>query len=132
MRSIGNVPLMAVLWNGGISLGGVVAFIFADLIVVPILFIYRKYYGTSMMLFVFASFYITMVAAGYVVEPLFGALGIVPSARRAKVSEVAIRLDYTTVPNIVFLLVGAALVTRFVRTGGRPMSKMMGGDRTGF
>ena len=77
--SIGNVPLAAVLWNGGISFGGVVAFIFADLIIVPILFIYRKYYGTSMMLFVFGSFYVTMVAAGYVVELLFGALGLVPT-----------------------------------------------------
>jgi uncharacterized membrane protein YraQ (UPF0718 family) len=126
--SIGNVPLAAVLWNGGISFGGVVAFIFADLIIVPILFIYRKYYGTSMMLFVLGSFYVTMVGAGYVVELLFGALGLVPSARHAKIGEIAIRFDYTTVLNIVFVLIGAALVTRFVRTGGRPMLKMMGGD----
>ncbi len=76
--SIGNVPLAAVLWNGGISFGGVVAFIFADLIIVPILFIYRKYYGTRMMLFVLGSFYVTMVSAGYVVEFVFGGLGLVP------------------------------------------------------
>ena len=126
--SIGNVPLAAVLWNGGISFGGVVAFIFADLIIVPILFIYRKYYGTRMMLFVLGSFYLTMVSAGYVVELLFGALGLVPTTRHAKVGEMAIRLDYTTVLNIVFLLVGAALVIRFVRTGGGPMLKMMGGN----
>ena len=125
--SIGNVPLAAVLWNGGISFGGVVAFIFADLIIVPILFIYRKYYGTSMMLFVLGSFYVTMVGAGYVVELVFGALGLVPSERHAKVGEMAIRWDYTTVLNIVFLVVAAALVIRFVRTGGRPMLKMMGG-----
>jgi hypothetical protein len=126
--SIGNVPLAAVLWNGGISFGGVVAFIFADLIIVPILFIYRKYYGTRMMLFVLGSFYLTMVSAGYVIELLFGALGLVPSTRHARVGEMALRFDYTTVLNIVFLLVGAVLVIRFVRTGGRPMLKMMGGN----
>ena len=60
--SIGNVPLAGVLWNGGISFGGVMAFIFADLIIVPILVIYRKYYGTRMMLFILATFYVTMVA----------------------------------------------------------------------
>ena len=63
--SIGNVPLAGVLWNGGISFGGVVAFIFADLIILPILVIYRKYYGTKMMLFILATFYATMAAAGY-------------------------------------------------------------------
>ncbi len=126
--SIGNVPLAAVLWNGGISFGGVVAFIFADLIIVPILVIYRKYYGTRMMLFVLGSFYATMVGAGYVVELVFGALGLVPSTRHAKVSEVAVSWNYTTVLNIVFLLVAAGLVVRFVQSGGRPMLTMMGGD----
>jgi uncharacterized protein len=126
--SIGNIPLAAVLWNGGISFGGVVAFIFADLIIVPILVIYRKYYGTRMMLFVLGSFYATMVGAGYVVELVFGALGLVPSTRHAKVTEVAVSWNYTTVLNIVFLLVAAGLVVRFVRTGGRPMLTMMGGD----
>jgi uncharacterized membrane protein YraQ (UPF0718 family) len=125
--SIGNVPLAAVLWNGGISFGGVVAFIFADLIIVPILAIYRKYYGTRMMLFVLGSFYLTMVSAGYVVELLFGAVGLVPGTRHAKVGEMAVRLDYTTVLNIVFLVVAAVLVATFVRTGGVPMLKMMGG-----
>ena len=66
--SIGNVPLAAVLWNGGISFGGVVSFLFADLIIVPILIIYRKYYGTRMMLVLLGIFYVTMVLAGYVVE----------------------------------------------------------------
>ena len=62
--SIGNVPLAAVLWNGGISFGGVVAFIFADLIIIPILVIYRKYYGTKMMLVILGIFYATMVPPG--------------------------------------------------------------------
>ena len=126
--SIGNVPLAAVLWNGGISFGGVVAFIFADLIIVPILVIYRKYYGTRMMLFVLGSFYATMAGAGYVVEVVFGALGLVPSTRHAKVSEVAVSWNYTTVLNIVFLLVATGLVVRFVQSGGRPMLTKMGGD----
>ena len=71
--SIGNVPLAAVLWNGGISFGGVIAFIFADLIIIPILIIYRKYYGTKMMLVLLGIFYASMVIAGYIVEVLFGA-----------------------------------------------------------
>ena len=85
--SIGNVPLAAVLWNGGISFGGVVAFIFADLIIVPILVIYRKYYGTKMMLFILATFYATMVAAGYLVELIFTVVGLVPTERHARVGE---------------------------------------------
>ena len=76
--SIGNVPLAAVLWNGGISFGGVLAFIFADLIILPILNIYRKYYGWRMAGFLFISFYATMVAAGLIVEFLFQGLDLVP------------------------------------------------------
>src|SRR5205807_1142423 len=123
--SIGNVPLAAVLWNGGISFGGVVAFIFADLIVLPILNIYRKYYGIKMSLFLLATFYITMVAAGYVIEVLFGVLGLVPDERNAKVVEASVTLNYTTVLNIVFLLLAALLVVRFLRTDGPAMLRMM-------
>jgi hypothetical protein len=126
--SIGNVPLAGVLWNGGISFGGVVAFIFADLIILPILNIYRKYYGTRMMLFILGTFYATMVLAGYAIEFLFGALGLIPSGRHAKVVEASITLNYTTVLNIVFLALAAILVYRFIRTGGIPMLRMMGGE----
>ena len=77
--SIGNVPLAGVLWNGGISFGGVTAFIFADLIIIPILIIYRKYYGTKMMLTILGIFYAAMVLAGYVIEFLFGGLGLIPA-----------------------------------------------------
>jgi uncharacterized protein len=126
--SIGNVPLAGVLWNGGISFGGVVAFIFADLIILPILVIYRKYYGTRMMLFILGTFYLTMAAAGYLVELLFGGLGLAPRGRHAKVVEAAIRWNYTTVLNIVFLLLATGLLVRFVRSGGMPMLKMMGGS----
>lgn len=123
--SIGNVPLAGVLWNGGISFGGVVSFIFADLIIIPILLIYRKYYGTKMMLFIAATFYVTMVLAGYAVELLFGLLHLIPTERTAKVTEASISWNYTSFLNIVFLIVAGALVYRFVRSGGLPMLKMM-------
>src|ERR1700729_1297960 len=125
--SIGNVPLAAVLWNGGISFGGVVAFLFADLIIIPILVIYRKYYGTRMMLFILATFYATMAAAGYLVELIFGSLGLIPAGRHAKVIEASIQWNYTTVLNIIFLLLPPPPCYRFVRTGGIGMLKMMNG-----
>jgi uncharacterized membrane protein YraQ (UPF0718 family) len=116
--SVGNVPLAAVLWNGGISFGGVLTFIFADLIILPILHIYKKYYGWKMAGFLLVTFYATMVAAGLIVEFLFEGLGIQPTARNAKVIEAGISWNYTTVLNIVFLIVGAALVWRYFRYGG--------------
>jgi hypothetical protein len=125
--SIGNVPLAAVLWNGGISFGGVVAFIFADLIVLPVLDIYRRYYGWRMAGFLLATFYATMVAAGLVVELLFAALGLVPDERTAKVVEASVTWNYTTALDLVFLALAAVLVVRFARTGGPAMLRMMGG-----
>jgi uncharacterized membrane protein YraQ (UPF0718 family) len=129
--SIGNVPLAAVLWNGGISFGGVVAFIFADLIIIPILIIYRKYYGTRMMLTILGIFYAAMVLAGYAVEFAFGWLGLIPAERAARVAETGITWNYTTILNIVFLLLAAALLVRFFRSGGRAMLTMMGGSPDG-
>ncbi|MGH7141958.1 MAG: permease [Candidatus Saccharimonadales bacterium] len=123
--SIGNVPLAAVLWNGGISFGGVVSFIFADLIIIPILLIYRKYYGTKMMLFIAGTFYVAMVLAGYVIEFLFGLLQLVPAERTAKVAEATISWNYTSFLNIAFLLLAGVLIYRFMRTGGPMMLKMM-------
>jgi uncharacterized protein len=123
--SIGNVPLAAVLWNGGISFGGVLAFIFADLIVLPVLDIYRKYYGWRMAGFLLASFYATMALAGLIVEFTFGGLGIVPHARNAKVVEAHVTLNYTTILNAVFILIAAVLVRRFVATGGVPTLRQM-------
>ena len=125
--SIGNVPLAAVLWNGGISFGGVVAFIFADLLILPILVIYRKYYGTRMMLMLLGTFYASMVVAGYLVEFLFGATGLIPAHRTALVTDAGISWNYTTWLNIVFLLLAAVLVIGFIRSGGMPMLQMMGG-----
>lgn len=126
--SIGNVPLAVVLWKGGISFGGVVAFIFADLLILPILNIYRKYYGIRMTLLLSASLYVASVVAGYVVELVFGGLGLVPDQARAKIPEDGVSWNYTTWLNIVFLLGAAALVVRFLRTGGLSMLRMMGGS----
>jgi uncharacterized membrane protein YraQ (UPF0718 family) len=118
--SIGNAPLAAVLWNGGISFGGVVSFIFADLIIIPLLVIYSKYYGKRMAWFLFGTFYIAMVGAGYFIELVFARLGLVPTGRRnASVGDASIQWNYTTVLNIVFLLLAAVLVWRFLRSGGR-------------
>jgi uncharacterized membrane protein YraQ (UPF0718 family) len=125
--SVGNVPLAVVLWKGGISFGGVVAFIFADLIILPILNIYRKYYGAKMAAFILASFYATMVIAGYLVELIFGGLGLTPSRASATIPDQGVAWDYTTWLNIAFGLLAAALLVRFVRTGGLPMLRMMNG-----
>jgi len=123
--SVGNIPLAAVLWRGGISFGGVVSFIFADLIVLPILDIYRKYYGWKVMGYILLTFYLTMAAAGYLVEFLFEALGIIPQNRNAVVITEGIQWNYTTILNIIFLVLAAVLVIRFIRTGGLPMLAMM-------
>jgi uncharacterized protein len=125
--SIGNVPLAGVLWNGGISFGGVTAFIFADLVIIPILIIYRKYYGTTMMLTILGIFYGAMMLAGYIIEFLFSGLGLIPATRAANITPTGITWNYTTILNIIFLLLAAALLARFFRTGGRAMLAMMGG-----
>ncbi len=119
--SVGNVPLAAVLWNGGISFGGVIAFIYADLIVLPIIDIYRKYYGWKVAGLVVAVFYIAMVLAALVIEFLFDLLGLIPSQRSAQVVEMSISFNYTTVLNIIFLAIAALLLVRFFRTGGPKM-----------
>jgi uncharacterized membrane protein YraQ (UPF0718 family) len=126
--SIGNVPLAVVLWKGGISFGGVVAFIFADLIIAPILLIYRKYYGARMAAFLLGTFYIAMALAGYVIELVFGGLGLIPSPATAKIPDQGISWDYTTWLNIAFLILAATFVTRFIRGGGISMLRMMGGS----
>jgi uncharacterized protein len=123
--SVGNIPLAAVLWNGGISFGGVIAFIFADLIVLPILDIYRRYYGFRMMRFLLVTFYVSMAAAALIVDAVFEALGLVPQQRQARVVEASISWNYTTWLNIVLLILAALLVWRFFRTGGPEMLRMM-------
>jgi uncharacterized protein len=129
--SIGNVPLAVVLWHGGISFGGVAAFIFADLLIAPILNIYRKYYGGRMALFLLGTFYAAMAAAGYVVELVFGGLGLIPHGVRASIPDHGVSWNYTTWLNIAFLLLAAALLIRFVRGGGMMMLRMMNGPPSG-
>jgi hypothetical protein len=129
--SIGNVPLAVVLWTGGISFGGVISFIFADLLILPILNIYRRYYGRKMALVIAGTFYVTMAVAGYLVELLFGGLGLVPDRSTAHLPEGGVSWNYTTWLNIVFLALAAVLVVRFVRTGGIPMLRMMNGAPDG-
>jgi uncharacterized protein len=123
--SIGNVPLAVVLWNGGISFGGVVAFLFADLIVLPILDIYRKYYGMRVAALLFVLFFIAMAGAGYIVEFAFGALGFVPSNRSVELLQESVRWNSTTILNLAALALSVVLVWRFLRTGGPRMLRMM-------
>src|SRR5207249_7221592 len=123
--SVGNVPLAAVLWRGGISFGGVVSFIFADLIVLPILDIYRKYYGWRVTLYILGVLYATMAAAGYAVEVLFAALGLIPSDRNVAAISQGPTWNYTSVLNVAFLALSALLVWRFLGTGGPAMLAMM-------
>jgi len=119
--SVGNIPLAAVLWNGGISFGGVIAFIYADLIVLPIIDIYRKYYGWKTAILIVGVFYTAMVGAALIVEFLFQGLGLIPQHRAAQMVETSITLNYTTLLNIVFLAIAAFLVVRFFKTGGPKM-----------
>lgn len=129
--SIGNVPLAAVLWNGGISFGGVVAFLFADLIILPIINIYRKYYGWRTAAVVTGSFYLAMVLAGYTVELLFGGLGLTSGPRDARAMQAHPSWNYTTWLNLAFLALAMALVVRFLLTGGPAMLRAMDGDPAG-
>ena len=94
--SVGNVPLAAVLWSGGISFAGVLAFMFADLIVLPIISIYRKYYGTAFTVRITALMFVTMVIAALIVDGAFSALGLIPTGRARPRADIfgSIQLDY--------------------------------------
>src|SRR6202023_1131658 len=123
--SVGNVPLAAVLWNGGISFGGVIAFIFADLIIIPILNIYRKYYGGRMSLYVLATSYVAMVLAGFIIGELFQVFGLTPVHHFIAVFQTTPSWNYTTFLDIAALALVAFLGWRFLRTGGVEMMRMM-------
>ena len=94
----------------------------------PILNIYRKYYGARTAWFLLGTFYAAMVAAGYVIELVLGGLGLIPDPARAKIPDQGLSWDYTSWLNVVFLILAAALILRFVRTGGIAMLRMMGGS----
>jgi uncharacterized protein len=123
--SIGNVPLAAVLWGSGISFGGVISFIFADLLIPPILNIYRKYYGGRVALYLGVASYLTMALAGFLISVAFKALGWLPARHPFDFAQAAPTWNYTTVLNLVFLLLVAVLLIRFLRTGGPQMLRMM-------
>jgi uncharacterized protein len=123
--SVGNVPVAAVLWRGGISFGGAIAFIFADLIILPILNIYRKYYGRRTAVYLFVVSFATMAVAGLVVGLLFDAFGAAPTSRVVGLIESYPTWDATTFLDIAFLLLVAVLTVRFLRTGGMAMLRAM-------
>jgi uncharacterized membrane protein YraQ (UPF0718 family) len=123
--SVGNVPLAAVLWRGGISFGGVIAFIFADLVILPVLNIYRRYYGRRVAVYLFVVSYVTMVLAGLVVGLLFNVSGLTPTNRHITVFDTAVSWNYDTFLNIAVLIFMAVLLVRFLRTGGVAMLRMM-------
>ncbi len=122
--SIGNVPLAAVLWSGGISFAGVISFIFADLLIIPILTIYRKYYGFKMAAFLFVTSYAAMALAGLGIQYVFSFFNLIPSRHVAFITE-GISLNYTTVLNVIFLLIMTVLFVQFKKSGGVKMLKMM-------
>jgi uncharacterized membrane protein YraQ (UPF0718 family)/YHS domain-containing protein len=116
--SVGNVPLAAVLWSGGISFAGAIAFIFADLIVIPIILIYRKYYGTKFALRITWLMFATMVIAALAVDGLFSALGLIPHVRPTRADVFgSIQVDYKLFLNILGVAIFAALFYLTMRRG---------------
>lgn len=123
--SVGNVPLAAVLWSGGISFGGVVSFIFGDLIILPILDIYRRYYGRRVSLYLLAVSYVAMAVAGFVVGIAFNVLGLVPDRHFVAALQAAPSWNYTTFLNLAALALCVVLGWRFLSTGGVAMLRAM-------
>jgi uncharacterized protein len=130
--SVGNVPLAAVLWSGGISFAGVLAFLFADLIVLPIIAIYRKYYGTAFALRITALMFVTMVIAGLLVDGLFSALGAIPTGPRPTRADIfgSLRVDYKLFLNVLGVAIFAALFWLTVRRGATDRMCGMKVDRS--
>jgi YHS domain-containing protein len=129
--SVGNVPLAAVLWSGGISFAGVMAFIFADLIVLPIILAYRKYYGWPFTLRITALMFVTMVIAALIVDGLFGAAGLIPTVRPSR-SDIfgSVQVDYKLFLNLLGLIIFAALMWITMRRGTTDPVCGMKVDRT--
>jgi uncharacterized membrane protein YraQ (UPF0718 family)/YHS domain-containing protein len=123
--SVGNIPLAVVLWNGGISFGGVISFVFGDLLIIPILNIYRKYYGGRMTLYLLGVSYLAMVVAGLVIGAVFQVFGWVPAHHFIAVFGTQPTWNYTTFLNFAAIAVIALLGWRFLRTGGPAMLRAM-------
>jgi uncharacterized membrane protein YraQ (UPF0718 family)/YHS domain-containing protein len=119
--SVGNIPLAAVLFAGGISFAGVIAFIFADLLIVPIVIVYRRYYGPRLTWRIVAIMFATMAVAALAVDGIFSAAGLVPSKRPSvdSITSRGVAWNYTTALNVVFLAVAAGLVALTLHRGAR-------------
>jgi uncharacterized membrane protein YraQ (UPF0718 family)/YHS domain-containing protein len=130
--SVGNIPLAAVLWSGGISFAGVLAFIFADLVILPIIAIYRKYYGRAFATRIVALLLVTMVVAALLVQLLFGGLGLIPSGARPSHGQIftGVHADYKLVLNAIGLVLFAALFALTLRRGAVDPVCGMAVDRT--
>ncbi len=116
--SVGNIPLAAVLWSGGISFAGVLAFIFADLIVLPILMIYRKYYGTKFAVRIVALMFVTMIIAALIIDAVFGGIGLIPHVRPTRGDIFgSVKVDYKLFTNILGFVIFAALFGLTMRRG---------------
>ena len=140
--SVGNVPLAAVLWSGGISFAGVLGFLFADLIVIPILLIYRKYYGTRFTVRITALMFVTMVIAALIVDGIFSALGLIPTGARPTHADIfsSIAINYKLVLNALGLVIFGAMFWLTARRGAtdpvcgmsvdrhKAVSKVLGGE----
>jgi hypothetical protein len=107
--SVGNVPLAAALWHGGSSFGGVISFLFADLITFPLLLIYRQYYGTRLTLRLVAVFWAVMTVAGLLTQGLFQWVGLVPTRHASRIVTEQVTWNATTMLNIILLLAFAVL-----------------------
>jgi uncharacterized membrane protein YraQ (UPF0718 family) len=117
--SVGNVPLAAVLWSGGISFAGVLAFLYADLIVIPILLIYRKYYGTTFTVRITALMFVTMVIAALIVDGIFSALGLIPTGARPTRADIfsSVQVNYKLALNLLGLAIFAGFFWLTARRG---------------
>jgi uncharacterized protein len=128
--SIGNVPLAAVLWSGGISFAGVVAFLFADLIVIPIVLIYRKYYGGAFTVRIVALMFVSMIIAALAIDVLFSGLGLIPHVRPARADIFSsVKLDYKFVLNVLATALFAAMFALTMRRGATDPTCGMRVDR---
>jgi uncharacterized membrane protein YraQ (UPF0718 family)/YHS domain-containing protein len=119
--SVGNVPLAAVLWAGGISFAGVIAFVYADLIIIPLVLVYGRYYGWRLTGLIVGLMFAGMVAAALAVDGIFSAAGLVPDTRPSieSITERGISWNYTTVLNILFSVVAVGLFGLTLRRGAR-------------
>jgi uncharacterized protein len=140
--SVGNVPLAAVLWSGGISFAGVLGFLFADLIVIPILLIYRKYYGTRFTVRITALMFVTMVIAALIVDGIFSALGLIPTGPRPTRADIfsSIAINYKLALNVLGLVIFGAMFWLTARRGApdpvcgmtvdrhKALAKVLGGE----